>query len=181
MSYFFHFSDLRNLVKCVDSMVPCYSLLNMNAIWLYMVHSFCSPSHYSGGGGGGGECRGDLIWRFAKILWWQNCFIHLGQDKPLWADLKANWGVICITMLLQFHLISLETAITQKSEAFLLISSLGNVNASVVTWWYPQIYNFSFRKEFLETLLGYLSRILTTISKTSFVKKSPTESPVSSL
>ena len=29
---------------------------------------------------------------------------------------------------------------------------LGSVNASVVTSWYPQIYNFNFRKEFLETL-----------------------------
>ena len=48
--------------------------------------------------------------------------------------------------------ISLETANTQKSEVFLLGISLGNMNASVVTWRYFQIYNFSFRKEFLETL-----------------------------
>ena len=34
---FFHFSDLRNIVKCMDSMFPCYSLLNMKAVWLYMV------------------------------------------------------------------------------------------------------------------------------------------------
>ena len=34
---FFHFSDLRNLVKFMDSMIPCYSLLNMKVIWLYMV------------------------------------------------------------------------------------------------------------------------------------------------
>ena len=32
------------------------------------------------------------------------------------------------------------------------IVSLGNVNGSVVTFQYPQICNFSFRKEFLETL-----------------------------
>ena len=51
-----------------------------------------------------------------------------------------------------YYFISLETANTQKSEVFLLRISLGNVNASVVTCRYPQIYNFSFRKEFLETL-----------------------------
>ena len=34
----------------------------------------------------------------------------------------------------------------------ILKNSLGNVNASVVICAYPQIYNFSFRKEFLETL-----------------------------
>ena len=63
--------------------------------------------------------------------------------------LKNKWG----TMLLHFHcFISLETANTQKSEVFFLRISLGNVNASVVTYQYPQIYNFSFRKSFLETL-----------------------------
>ena len=55
--------------------------------------------------------------------------------------------------LLYFHyFISLETGNNQKSEVFLLEISLGNVNASVVTWRYFQIYNVSFRKEFLETL-----------------------------
>ena len=57
-----------------------------------------------------------------------------------WLNLK-----ICQTF-------SLETVNTQKSEVFLLKISSGNVNASVVTCQYPQIYNFSFRKEFLETL-----------------------------
>ena len=52
-----------------------------------------------------------------------------------------------------FHcLISLETVITQKSEVFPLRISLRNVNESIVTCRYPQIYNFSFRKEYLETL-----------------------------
>ena len=74
-------------------------------------------------------------------------FLHLGQDKPLWVDLKTNRGIIFITIFLHFHyFISLETANTQNSEAFLLRISLENVNA------YPEIYNFSFRKEFLETL-----------------------------
>ena len=66
---------------------------------------------------------------------------------------ETNRGVICITILLHFHYFtSLETANTHKKEVFLLRISLGNVNASVVTCRYPQIYNFSFRKEFLEIL-----------------------------
>ena len=96
-------------------------------------------------------------------------------------ELKTNGGVICVTILLHFHyLISLETVITQKSEVFLLRISLQNVNASVVTCRYLQIYNFSFRKEFLETLLVYLSKILGKNSTTPFVKNSRT-SCVSSL
>ena len=59
-----------------------------------------------------------------------------------WLNLK-----ICQTF-------SLETVNTQKSEVFLLRISSENVNASVVTYRYPQIYNFGFRKEFLETLLS---------------------------
>ena len=109
-----------------------------------VAHDFCSPSHYNAGGEGG---RGDFIWKIAKILRGQTFFLHLWQDKPLWVELKTNGGVIFITILLHFHyFISLETANTQKSEVFLLRISLGNVNASVVTCRYPQIYNFSFRK-----------------------------------
>ena len=71
-------------------------------------------------------------------------------------EFKTNEEIIFITILLHVHyFISLETANTQKSEVFLLRIYLGNGNASVasvVTSWYPQIYNFSFRKEFLETL-----------------------------
>ena len=33
----FSFSNLRNLLKCIGSMFPCYSLLNMKVIWLHMV------------------------------------------------------------------------------------------------------------------------------------------------
>ena len=62
-------------------------------------------------------------------------------------------GSNIITALLHFHyFISLETANTQKDEVFLLKTSLGNVNATVVTCRHPQIYNFSFRREYLETL-----------------------------
>ena len=39
---FFHFSDLRSLVKRMYSMFPCYSLLDMIVIWLNMVS--CLPS-----------------------------------------------------------------------------------------------------------------------------------------
>ena len=47
-------------------------------------------------------------------------------------ELKANGGLLFITVLLHFHyLIFLETANTQKSEVFHLRISLGNVNAPV--------------------------------------------------
>ena len=66
---------------------------------------------------------------------------------------KSKWGINnCYYITTLHYFISLETAKTQKSEVFLVRISLGNVNASVVTCQYPQIYNFSFRKEFLETL-----------------------------
>ena len=70
---------------------------------------------------------------------------------------KTNRGVIFTTILLRsYYFISLETVNTQKSELFLFRISLGNVDASDVTCRYPHIYNFSFRKEFLETLLETL-------------------------
>ena len=85
------------------------------------------------------------------------------------------------TILLPFrYFISLETANTQKSEVFLLSISLGNVDGSIVTYQYLQIYNFSFRKQFLETLCKCNSRILTQSSTTPFVENNPT-SCVSSL
>ena len=71
-------------------------------------------------------------------------------------ELKTNGGVIFITILLHFHyLISLETANTQKSEVFLLRILSGNVNESLAICRYLQIYNLSFRKEFLETLCKF--------------------------
>ena len=69
-------------------------------------------------------------------------------------ELKTTGGVIFITILLHFYyLISLELANIQKSKVFFLRISLGNVNASVATCRYPQIYNFSFIEEFLEEFL----------------------------
>ena len=68
-------------------------------------------------------------------------------------ELRVNGRLLFITILLHFHcLFFLETAKTQKSEVFLLRISLGNVNAPVANCWYPQTYNFTFRKNVLETL-----------------------------
>ena len=53
--------------------------------------------------------------------------------------------------LLYYYFASLEKANLQKNEVFLLRISSGNVNASVATCWFPQTYNFSFKKEFFET------------------------------
>ena len=99
-------------------------------------------------------------------MWGQKFLFHLWQDKPLWVELKTNEGVTFITTLLHFHyFISLVTANNQKSEVFFLRISLGNVNASVGTCRYPQVVNFSFTKEFLETIckciyLGFQRRTL---------------------
>ena len=95
----------------MDSMILCYSLLNMKVICLYMVST---PLPITVGEKGGG---GDVIWKFAKILWWQIFFWHLCQNKSLWVELKTKGGVIFATILLHFYyFISLETANTQKSE-----------------------------------------------------------------
>ena len=116
-------------------MFPCYSLLNIKVIWLHMV-SVPPPIA--------------MEWLSEKLpkfwgLWWQNIFAHLWQDKRLWMELKIYGGVIFIITWLHFHyLISLETANTQKNEVFLSRISSVNVNASVVTFRYPQIYNFCF-------------------------------------
>ena len=73
----------------------------------------------------------DLTWKFAKILWWKNFFLHLWQDKPLWVELETNGEVLFITTLLHFHdFISLETANTQNSKVFLWKIYLGNVDTS---------------------------------------------------
>ena len=135
--FFFFFSFIKSSAW-IDSMVPCYSS-NMNVIWLSW---FLLPLPLQWGWEGSA-----LIWKFAKILLWQNFFLHLWQQKPLWVELKTNGRVIFVIILLHFHtFISLDTANTQKSEVFLLRIFLGNVNASVVTCRYPQIYNFSFKK-----------------------------------
>ena len=70
---------------------------------------------------------------------------------------KNRWRVIFITILLYLqYFIFLETANTKKNEVFLLRISSGNVSGSVVTCRYPQIYNFSFRKEFFETICKFI-------------------------
>ena len=52
----------------------------------------------------------------------RNLIVHLWQDKPL-GGVKNIWGIMFTTILLHFH----------------YFTSLGNVNASVVTCQYPQI------------------------------------------
>ena len=113
-----------------------------------ILHGFCSPSHYNWWRG-----KVTLYEDLPKFCGDNIFFWHLWQDKPLWVELKINGGVMFITILLHFHyFISLKVANTQKIELFLLTIYLRNVNASVVTSQYPQICNFSFRKECLETL-----------------------------
>ena len=116
----------------MDCMFPCYSL-----IWkLFDCTWFVLPLPLQ---------WGDLIWKFAKLLWWQNFFLHLWQDKPLWVELKINGGVIFMTILIDFHyFICLETTNTQKSGIFLL-----RISSRKLLF---KIYIFSFRQEFLETL-----------------------------
>ena len=95
----------------------------------FVEHGFCSPSHYN------------------RVT--SKFYLHLWQDTLLWVELRIYEEVTFITILLHFHyFISLETANTQKSEVFLLRISSGNVNASVVTCQYPQIYNFSLERNF---------------------------------
>ena len=53
-----------------------------------------------------------------------------------------------ITTLSMFHFCRNNQQ--PEKSVFLRISS-GDVNASVVTCQYPQIYNFSFREKFLQT------------------------------
>ena len=64
-----------------------------------------------------------------------------------------KWGsniYYYITTLSFFHFF--RNGQHPEKEVFFLRISLGNVIASFVTCQYPQIYDFSFRKEFLETL-----------------------------
>ena len=76
----------------MNSMGPCYSLLNMKVIRLNIVSA---PPPIKMGREGGD-------------LW---------QDKTLWVELKTNGGgVLFITILLHIHYFnSFESAKTQKS------------------------------------------------------------------
>ena len=62
----------------------------------------------------------------------------MGGVKNIWVSNIYYY----ITTLPYF--ISLEAANTQKSEIFLLRISSGNLDASVVTFWYPQITQLQF-------------------------------------
>ena len=95
---FFHFFDLRNLVKRMYSMVPCCPLLNMKIIWLYMVSA---PSPILMGG------EGDM--KICQNFVLKNFCLHLRQDKSLWVELKTNGGgcniYYSITTISLFHFI----------------------------------------------------------------------------
>ena len=58
----------------------------------YMV----SAPHYNGGGG-------DLIWKFAKILWGQNFFLHLWGINLYGMELKLYGVVIFVMNFLWMH------------------------------------------------------------------------------
>ena len=74
------------------------------------------------------------------------CYISLNV-KVIWFKIVSAPPPVNLKVCQAF---SLKTVNTQESEMFLLRTSSGNVNASVVTCRYPQVYNFCFRKEFLE-------------------------------
>ena len=65
---------------------------------------------------------------------------------------KNKWGsnIYYYIITLSFFHFFRNSQHPEKWKVFLLRIFLGNVN--VVTCRYPQIYNFSYRKEFLETL-----------------------------
>ena len=125
----------------MGSMFLCYSLLNMKITWLNIVSA---PAPITIGWLNLKICQNFVV---------PNFFLHFWQDKSLWVELKIYGGVIFITILLHFrYFIPLQRANTQKSEVFLLRICSENVTASVFTCRYPQIYNFSYKKEFLQTL-----------------------------
>ena len=95
----------------------------------FIVHGFC-PSPI---------IMGDLIWKFTKISWGQNFFLHLWGNKYLWeGELKIYGGSIFITTLSLFHFF--RNSQHPEKWRVLLRVYLGNVNVSVVTCQYPQIY-----------------------------------------
>ena len=136
----------------MDSMVPCYSLLNMKVIYsllnmkvIWSVHGFC---YITMGGVGGGWLNMEICQNFVVT----NFFLTFVVGQTSMDGVKNKWGkwgsniYYYITTLSSFHFFR----ISQHPEKWIV--SLGHVNASVVTCRYPKIYNVSFRKEFLETL-----------------------------
>ena len=71
----FSFSNLQNLLKCMGSMFPCYSLLNMKVIWLHMVSA---PLPIA---------MGWVNLKICQILWWQNLSYICGRINPYgWSE-----------------------------------------------------------------------------------------------
>ena len=121
-----------------------------------IVHSFCSPSHYNGERGQGERwlhmkiCQNFVVTKF---------FLTFVVRKTSMGGVKNKWGsniYYHITTLSLFHFFRNSQHQHTEKWMFFLRISLGNVNASLVTCQYPQIYNFNVRKEFLETLCKYI-------------------------
>ena len=91
----------------MDSMVLCYSLLNMKVIWLYMVSVPHPITMEDGGRGweGGGKGRDErLNMKIYQNFVLTKFFLHLWQDKPLWVELKIGRNIYYyITTLSLFH------------------------------------------------------------------------------
>ena len=126
--YRFHKTRFRNSKKKMESIIniffffikisnnPTFSPTSPFLEKIFDPHPYCQIR----GTWGGWNCdicshrkksAPDLIWKFAKILWWQNVFLYFWQNKPLWVELKINGVAIFITILLHFcYCISLETA-----------------------------------------------------------------------
>ena len=120
-------------------MFACYFLRNMKIIWLYIVSA---PLLVTMGWLNLNVCQNFMVIKLFSYI--------CGRINFLWVELKANGGVIFITILLHFHyFIFLETANTQKSGMRFknFFSKCECISCSLAI-----IYNFRFRNKFSETL-----------------------------
>ena len=134
---FFYFSDLRNVVKCMDSMFPWSFLLNTKVVWLYMV--FKPPLHYNG------ELN-------LKIC------LNFERDKPLWGELQIYGEYFFITTLSLFHFFRKWQHPEKRSVTFknLFISECMNPSVFI----YSNLLKKSFRKTslFVLTVTGVMEK-----------------------
>ena len=98
---------------------------------------------------------GDLIAKILPKFYGDKIFSYICGRINFYRWNQKCMGSNIYYYITTLYLISLETANTQKSEVFLLRILSGNVNESLAICRYLQIYNLSFRKEFLETLCKF--------------------------